>query len=95
MTGDETATSRVSRRTDSRRMASTIDVAGLDGGFVRLTPEQLDDLESRVGCRVVRAGDASWDDAVLVWNGMVAKAPALVIQPTSAARCRCRRAVCA
>ena len=86
MTGEETATSRVSRWTDSRRMkASTIDVAGLDGGFVRLTAEQLDGLESRVGCPVLRAGDAGWDDAVLVWNGMVAKAPALVLQPTSAA----------
>ncbi len=49
-----------------------------------LTSEQLDELDSRVECRLLRAGDAGWDDAVLVWNGMVAKAPALVLQPTSA-----------
>ena len=86
MTGEETATSRVSRRTGSRHMrASTIDVAGVDGGFVRLTAKQLAGLDSRVECRVLRAGDAGWDDAVLVWNGMAAKVPALVIQPTSAA----------
>jgi hypothetical protein len=63
---------------------STIDIAGLDGGLVRLTSEQLDELDSRVECPLLRAGDAGWDDAVLVWNGMVAKAPALVLQPTSA-----------
>ena len=64
--------------------ASTIDVAGLDGGLVRLTSEQLDELDSRVEGPLLRAGDAGWDDAVLIWNGMVAKAPALVLQPTSA-----------
>jgi FAD/FMN-containing dehydrogenase len=65
--------------------ASTIEVAGLDGGFVRLTVEQLDELGARVGGAVLRAGDAGWDDAVRVWNGMVAKTPAVVLQPTSAA----------
>ena len=33
---------------------------------------------------LLRPGDAGWDDAVLIWNGMVARAPALVVQPTSA-----------
>jgi FAD/FMN-containing dehydrogenase len=68
-----------------RMKASTIDVAGLDGGLVRLTSEQLHELDSRVKCPVLRSVDAGWDDAVLVWNGMVAKVPALVVQPTSAA----------
>ena len=87
MTGEEAATARESGQTDGRRMkASTIDVAGLDGGLVTLTAEQLDELDSRVGCPVLRAGDVGWDDAVLIWNGMVAKAPALVLQPTSAAQ---------
>jgi FAD/FMN-containing dehydrogenase len=77
MTKRETAT--------VRREASTIDVAGLDGGLVRLTAEQLDELDARVRGAVLRAGDAGWADAVLVWNRMVAKTPALVLQPTSAA----------
>ncbi len=77
MTDRETGTVR-------RMKASTIDVAGLDGGLVGLTPEQLDELDSRVEGPVLRAGDAGWDDAVLLWNGMVARAPALVLQPTSA-----------
>jgi FAD/FMN-containing dehydrogenase len=87
MTGEAAATAREGGRTDGRSTkASTIDVAGLDGGLVRLTAEQLDDLDRRVGCAVLRAGDAGWGDAVQVWNGMVAKAPALVIQPSSAAQ---------
>jgi hypothetical protein len=60
---------------------STIDVAGLDNGLVRLTAEQLD---SRIECRLLRPGSAGWDDAVLIWNGMVAKVPALVLRPRSA-----------
>ena len=64
--------------------ASRIDVAGLDGGLVTLAAEQLDALDSRVGRAVLRAGETGWDDAVLVWNGMVGKSPALVVQPTSA-----------
>jgi FAD/FMN-containing dehydrogenase len=87
MTRERAASARERTRTDGRRTkTSAIDVAGLDGGFVRLTPEQLDDLDSRVGCPMLRAGDAGWDDAVLIWNGMVAKAPALVLQPNSAAQ---------
>jgi FAD/FMN-containing dehydrogenase len=67
-----------------RREPSTIDVAGVDADLVRLTGDQLDKLRARVEGPVLRTGDAGWADAVLVWNGMVAKAPALVLQPTSA-----------
>jgi FAD/FMN-containing dehydrogenase len=65
--------------------ARTSDVAALDGGLVGLTSEQLDELDARVEGPLLRAGGDGWDDAVLVWNGMVAKVPALVLQPTSAA----------
>ncbi len=63
---------------------STIEIAGLEGKRVKLTSEQLDDLDSQVEGPLLRPGDEGWDDATLVWNGMVAKAPALVLQPTSA-----------
>jgi FAD/FMN-containing dehydrogenase len=59
-------------------------VAGIDGGLVRLTSGQLEELGSRVGGALLTAGDRGWDEAVLVWNGMVAKKPALVVQPDSA-----------
>jgi FAD/FMN-containing dehydrogenase len=62
----------------------TIDTAGLDGGPVSLASEQLDDLDTRVRGRLLRPGDQGWDDAVAIWNGMAARLPALVLQPTSA-----------
>jgi len=62
----------------------TIDIAGLEGGGVNLTSAQLDDLDSRVQGRLLRAGEEGWEDAVRVWNGMAAVSPALVAQPTSA-----------
>jgi FAD/FMN-containing dehydrogenase len=63
---------------------TTIDIARLDGGHLNLTSEQLNDLDSRIAGRLLRAGDDGWDDVLLVWNGMAAKVPALVLQPTSA-----------
>jgi FAD/FMN-containing dehydrogenase len=61
-----------------------IDIAGLDGGRVALTSQQIDALDSRVEGQVLRHGDPGWDDAVLIWNAMVARVPALVVQPASA-----------
>ena len=54
---------------------SGIALAGLDGGYVEVTPQQLGDLESRAAGRLIRAGEEGWDKAVLLWNGMMAKAP--------------------
>jgi len=61
-----------------------IHITGLEGGRVSLTSKQLDDLASRVEGPLLRPGDQGWDDAVLIWNAMVARVPALVVQPTSA-----------
>lgn len=63
---------------------SAIDIAGFEGGRVNLTSKQLDELEARLEGPLLRPGDEGWDDAVLIWNGMVAKVPALVLRPTSA-----------
>jgi FAD/FMN-containing dehydrogenase len=63
---------------------TTLDIAGLEGRLVRLTSEQLDDLDSRAAGPLLRAGEEGWDDAVRIWNGMVAARPALVLQPASA-----------
>jgi FAD/FMN-containing dehydrogenase len=64
--------------------AETIDIRGLDGERVGLAPAQVDSFRSRLEGPVLQPGDDGWDAAVLIWNGMVAKQPALVVQPTSA-----------
>jgi len=63
---------------------SVIGLAGLDGGYVEVTPQQLGGLESQATGRLIRDGEDGWDQAVLLWNGMIAKAPALVLQPGDA-----------
>jgi FAD/FMN-containing dehydrogenase len=69
-----------------RAMTTTTSIrfAGLEGGQVALTSEQLDQLHSQIEGPLLRPGDEGWDAAVLIWNGMVAATPALVIQPMSA-----------
>jgi FAD/FMN-containing dehydrogenase len=62
----------------------TIAIAGLKGGPVSLSSTELDELDSRVQGRLLRAGDQGWNEAVAIWNGMAARLPALVLQPASA-----------
>jgi FAD/FMN-containing dehydrogenase len=64
--------------------ATPIDVAGRDGGPVRMSLERLDELTSRIEGRLLRPGDEGWDSSVLVWNALAARTPALVVQPVSA-----------
>lgn len=61
-----------------------IDIAGRETESVTLPPEVLNELRSRVEGPLLRPGDPGWDAALVMWNGMVAKAPALVLQPVSA-----------
>jgi hypothetical protein len=65
------------------RTPKKVGIAGLEGGVIELTTEELADLNSRVEGPLLRAGDEGWDDAVRTWNGMVATVPALVAQPKS------------
>jgi FAD/FMN-containing dehydrogenase len=66
-------------------VTNTTQFAGLNGGSVMLSPAQLADLKGRLQGPVLHPGDAGWDEAVLLWNGMQSRAPALVVQPVSAA----------
>jgi hypothetical protein len=61
-----------------------VHLAGLDGGVVRIARAGVDDLAARVEGHVLFPGDASWDESVLIWNAMVARTPALVLQPKTA-----------
>ena len=63
---------------------TTIELAGHDEDRVAVSSADLDHLEERIAGAVLHPDDAGWDDAVLIWNGMVARTPSLVIQPVSA-----------
>jgi FAD/FMN-containing dehydrogenase len=64
-------------------VSRTITVAGLDGRPVAVGADELATLAGRIGGRLLAPGDDGWDDAVRVWNAMVARTPALVVQPVS------------
>jgi hypothetical protein len=59
---------------------ATIELSGRAGRPVAVPSEALDDLAARIEGRLLQAGDPGWDDAVRLWNGIVAKVPALVLQ---------------
>ena len=63
----------------------SIEITGLDGGQVAVSAHQLADLAAGVDGPVLQAGEAGWDEALLIWNGMVATVPAVVVRPTTAA----------
>ena len=65
--------------------ADGIQVAGLDGGRVTLSPGDLEVLAAGARGPVLQVGHEDWDAAVLIWNAMAAKVPALVVQPGSSA----------
>jgi FAD/FMN-containing dehydrogenase len=65
--------------------AATIELSGQSGGPVTVPSGALEDLAGRVQGRLLGLDDPGWDDAVRIWNGLAATAPALVLQPASAA----------
>ena len=66
-------------------MATTIStLAGRDGGGVPLTAKHVEELRACADGPVLRPGDEGWDEACLLWNGMIRRTPALVARPGSA-----------
>ena len=51
----------------------------------KLVPEVMDDLAGRFRGELVLPGDAGYDDARSVWNGMIDRRPALIARCTSTA----------
>lgn len=63
-------------------MASdTLQLRTLDGDEVRLEAGALWALPG--GGRRLRPGDPGFEDATRIWNGMIQKTPALVVQPST------------
>jgi hypothetical protein len=63
-------------------------VAGLAGEPVEVDEKALSCLSARLRGPVLRSGADGFDEAVRIWNGMIAKVPALVVQPVSTADVR-------
>jgi FAD/FMN-containing dehydrogenase len=52
--------------------------------FDQIPPEALARLGSRVDGALLHPGHEGFTEAIRIWNGMIRKTPALVVQPTSA-----------
>jgi FAD/FMN-containing dehydrogenase len=61
-----------------------MEMTGLDGELVDIADQELKALAARLTGRILTVGDPGFDAAVRIWNGMVAKTPAAVVQPASA-----------
>jgi FAD/FMN-containing dehydrogenase len=62
----------------------TMRMTGLDGEPVEVGHQALDLLAGRFAGRMLCPEDQGFAEAVQIWNGMISKRPALVVQPLSA-----------
>lgn len=65
--------------------ALDIEITRLAGTQVTVPREDLAGLESTLSGRVLFPGDDGFAEATATWNGMVARHPAIVVQPRTAA----------
>ena len=60
-----------------------IEVAGLDGGRVAVPRRVVREFATGLHGSLLWPGDPTWPQAVSVWNGRVARSPAMVVRPVS------------
>jgi len=65
--------------------AHEVQLAGLDEPFVNVPASVLHSFTSSLRGPLLRPGGPEYDEAVLIWNGMVQKKPAMVVRPQDAA----------
>src|SRR5919199_5186459 len=56
-------------------------MTGLVGEPVDIPEQALEALTGRVAGGILRPGEPGFDDVVHVWNGLISKRPAVVVQP--------------
>ncbi|HUG48597.1 MAG TPA: FAD-binding oxidoreductase, partial [Candidatus Limnocylindria bacterium] len=61
-----------------------VTVAALAGGVRQIARRQLDDLAANLRGQVLYPADEGFAGATTIWNGMIKKSPAAVLQPESA-----------
>ena len=59
---------------------AAVAVRKLDGGEVKLEQSAIDDLRSKLRGPLVCLGDAGYEQARSVWNGMIGRRPAMIIR---------------
>jgi FAD/FMN-containing dehydrogenase len=59
-------------------------MSGLDGEPVEIGQQPLDVLADRLAGELLRPEDPRFAEAVSIWNGMITKRPAIVVQPLCA-----------
>ena len=64
---------------------TTIRMSGLDGEPVKVSERTFKVLADRLSGDVLRPGERGFAEAVTIWNGMITKRPAVVVQPVCAA----------
>jgi FAD/FMN-containing dehydrogenase len=64
---------------------TTLDITTLDGSKQNIKREIADSLQAAMRGAVLKAGDAGYDEACIVWNGMFNKRPALIARCEGAA----------
>ncbi|HET7421500.1 MAG TPA: FAD-binding oxidoreductase [Candidatus Dormibacteraeota bacterium] len=78
----------LTRPSTSNAVAGAIDIRGRDGTEVQLNARLLAALASRLKGDILIPSDPGFDDAARLWNGMVRRRPALIVQPASVADVR-------
>ncbi len=63
---------------------TSVAIRSHDGTSIVIQPRGLQDLGDALRGRILLPGDDDFAEATRLWNGMVARTPALVVQPASA-----------
>ena len=72
-----------------RGAAAARSVAAMTSHTASTTDQPTEELRERLRGALLVPGDPGFDEATLLWNGMVDKTPALVVQPTGTADVVC------
>ena len=59
-------------------MVGGLQVATADGKYTSIEGKEIEVFQTNLRGRVLRDGDAGYDDARRVWNGMIDRKPALI-----------------
>jgi FAD/FMN-containing dehydrogenase len=62
-----------------------LEIVNSTGSFVTIDAQDVERFASEIRGRVLRRNDDGYEDARTIWNAMIDKRPALVVQPTGVA----------